>query len=61
MGLEPLLFARFAQFEKWNEIKEHNLLECIECGSCQYVCPSNRPLVEGIRIGKAKIRSMSLK
>ncbi|MBN1467317.1 MAG: electron transport complex subunit RsxC [Fusobacteriaceae bacterium] len=61
MGLEPLLFAKFAQFEKWNEIKEHNLLECIECGSCQYVCPSNRPLVEGIRIGKAKIRSMSLK
>lgn len=61
MGLEPLLFARFAQFEKWNEIKEHNLLECIECGSCQYVCPSNRPLVEGIRIGKAKIRSLQLK
>lgn len=61
MGLSPLMYAKFAQFEKWEEFKEYNLLECIECGSCQFVCPSKRPLTEGIRIGKAKLRSMEIK
>ena len=61
MGLSPLMYAKFAEAEKWNEFLSYNLLECIECGSCQYVCPSNRPLTEGIRIGKAKLRSMNLK
>ncbi len=61
MGLSPLMYAKFAQFEKWEEFREYNLLECIECGSCQFVCPSKRPLTEGIRIGKAKLRSMETK
>lgn len=61
MGLSPLMYAKFAQFEKWEEFKEYNLMECIECGSCQYVCPAKRPLTEGIRIGKAKLRAMDLK
>lgn len=58
MGLSPLMYAKFAEFEKWEEFSEYKIFDCIECGSCQYVCPSKRPLTEGIRIGKAKLRSM---
>lgn len=61
MGLSPLMYAKFAQAEKWGEFSDYNLMECIECGSCQYICPSKRPLTEGIRIGKAKLRSLNLK
>lgn len=61
MGLSPLMYAKFAEFEKWNEFREYNIFDCIECGSCQYVCPSKRPLTEGIRIGKSKLRSMDIK
>lgn len=58
MGLSPLMYAKFAEFEKWEEFSDYMVFDCIECGSCQYVCPSKRPLTEGIRIGKAKLRSM---
>ncbi len=29
-------------------------MNCIECGSCSYTCPSNRPLLDFIRVGKNK-------
>lgn len=31
-------------------------MSCIECGCCAYVCPSKRPLVEWIRVGKTQSR-----
>ena len=31
-------------------------MTCIECGSCSFVCPANRPLVHSIRLGKNLIR-----
>lgn len=58
MNLSPLMYAKYARFEKWDELKKYHLMDCIECGSCSYVCPANRPLTEGIKIGKAKLRSM---
>ena len=28
---------------------------CIECGSCSFTCPAHRPLLDYIRMGKAKV------
>lgn len=58
MGLEPVMYARLGAFQQWEKMAEHNLMDCIECGSCAYICPSNRPLTEAIKIGKAKLRAM---
>lgn len=58
IGLEPLMFARLAAFEQWEQLKEYSLMDCIECGSCAYICPANRPLTEAIKIGKSKLRAM---
>ena len=58
MGLEPLMFARLASFEQWEQLGQYNLMDCIECGSCAYICPANRPLTEAIKIGKSKLRAM---
>lgn len=58
MGLEPLMFARLAAFEQWEQLKKYSLMDCIECGSCAYICPANRPLTEAIKIGKSKLRAM---
>jgi electron transport complex protein RnfC len=27
----------------------------MECGSCSYTCPSGRPLLDYIRLGKGKV------
>lgn len=58
MSLEPIMYARLAEFEQWEDMSKYHLMDCIECGSCSYICPSNRPLTEAIKIGKAKLRMM---
>ncbi len=34
-------------------------MTCIECGCCSYVCPSRRPLLHWIRVGKLRVRQKS--
>jgi electron transport complex protein RnfC len=58
MSLEPIMYARLAEFSQWEEMAKYNLMDCIECGSCAYICPANRPLTEAIKIGKAKLRTI---
>jgi len=36
--------------------EEHNLMDCFECGSCSFVCPSHIPLVQQFRVAKAAVR-----
>ena len=38
----------------FEEADRTDVLDCIECGSCAYVCPAKRPLVHMFRLGKAK-------
>ena len=35
---------------------EYNLMDCFECGSCSFVCPSHIPLVHRFRVAKAAVR-----
>lgn len=58
MSLEPIMYARLAEFSQWEDMGRYHLMDCIECGSCSYICPANRPLTEAIKIGKAKLRSL---
>jgi electron transport complex protein RnfC len=55
MGLAPTLLAKFVQREKWTEAEKWGVLDCVECGCCQYICPSRIPLVHWMRLGKNKI------
>jgi len=55
MGLEPVLLAQHAEMEMWEEEEQERVMDCIECGSCQYTCPSGRPLLDYIRLGKNRV------
>jgi electron transport complex protein RnfC len=55
MGLSPTQLAKFIQFEKWEQAEKWGALDCVECGCCQYICPSKIPLVHWLRLGKNKI------
>ena len=37
-------------------LKKHHVLLCIECGSCAFVCPAKRNLVESHKLAKAMVR-----
>lgn len=55
MGLEPYLFARQAELEMWDGMEAHHIMDCIECGCCTFTCPSHRPLLDYVRMGKATV------
>ena len=56
MGLMPYKLGDQGRAHMVNEFKEWGGFACIECGCCSYVCPARRPLVQWIRVGKAKSR-----
>jgi electron transport complex protein RnfC len=39
----------------FERMEEEKAMDCIECGSCSYICPANRPLLDYIRYGKVRI------
>lgn len=55
MGLEPYLLMVQSERTMWPEMETNRVMDCIECGSCSYTCPSNRPLLDYIRYGKATV------
>lgn len=55
MGLEPYLLMSLAEREYFERMEREKVMDCMECGSCSYTCPSNRPLLDYIRLGKGKV------
>lgn len=55
MGLEPYLLSKQAQLQMWDEMEQHDVMDCIDCGCCLFTCPSHRPLLDYIRMGKAQV------
>jgi len=49
MGLVPTELNTDVLNEDGASFIEHNGLECIECGSCSYVCPAKRRIAQAIR------------
>ena len=39
----------------WERVEHEMIMSCIECGSCQFTCPSHRPILDNIRLGKGKV------
>ena len=58
MGLEPYLLATMSAHGDFERAENENILSCIECGSCQFTCPSHRPILDYVRLGKAKVGAM---
>ena len=58
MELSPLYFAKFADEENWHGMKVKNVMDCIECRCCEYICSSKIPLVSKIKAGKNAVRGM---
>ena len=55
MGLEPYLLMTLSEKSFFERMEPEKVMDCIECGSCSYTCPSSRPLLDYIRLGKAEV------
>ncbi len=58
MELKPLHFSKLADAQDWVGMKAQNVMDCVECRCCEYICSSKIPLVTKIKAGKAAVRGM---
>ena len=58
MGLQPYLLGTLGKLHLAEESRDQGVMNCIECGSCTWVCPSSRPLVDYIKLAKQLVRSL---
>ena len=59
--LSPALLAIAIESGDYAEAEKIGLLDCIECGTCSFVCPAHRQLVQRFRIGKQILRTIKQK
>ena len=56
MSLKPLHFAKLVGDPQ--ALKDLNIMDCMECRCCEYICSSKIPLVNMIKMGKNAVRGM---
>jgi electron transport complex protein RnfC len=59
--LNPQLMGTLAKAERYEEmVTEANLNDCMLCGCCSYVCPSNIPLSQLFIMSRNQLRRLPL-
>jgi electron transport complex protein RnfC len=56
LKLVPTQIAHAVKAGDLEMAQRYDLMACVECGCCSYVCPSHIPLVQYLRSGKARVR-----
>lgn len=56
MGLMPSILGVLCERDRWEDLEDYHIADCIECGSCAFCCPAYRPLVQLFKRGKAELR-----
>jgi electron transport complex protein RnfC len=54
--LNPSLLGDFARVQRYEDMVDLHLADCMLCGSCAYVCPSNIPLSQLFQASKLALR-----
>ena len=54
--LNPSLLGDFARVARYDDMVDLHLADCMLCGSCAYVCPSNIPLSQLFQASKVALR-----
>lgn len=58
MFLLPTKLTALAKSGKFSDFEEWGGQDCLECGSCAYVCPAKIPIVQWIKYAKYKLRQL---
>lgn len=61
MHLTPVYMNLYAKKAEWRETEELRIMDCMECGCCQYICPARIPLVQQFRTAKFELRQLASK
>lgn len=58
MELSPLYFAKYADEQNWQGMKDMKVMDCVECRCCEFICSSKIPIVTKIKAGKLAVREL---
>lgn len=58
MHLMPMYIDFYTLAGDYESAIKYGVKDCFECGTCAYVCPAKRTLVQSIKLCKAKLREM---
>ena len=58
MELKPLHYTKLVGAQDWEGCKAANIMDCMECRCCEYICSAKLPLVTMIKMGKNGVRGM---
>ena len=58
MELKPLHYFKLVGAQDWQGCKNMNIMDCMECRCCEYICSSKLPLVTMIKMGKNGVRGL---
>ncbi|MFA7576687.1 MAG: 4Fe-4S dicluster domain-containing protein, partial [Candidatus Muiribacteriota bacterium] len=56
--LLPSNLAKYSKKYMWDKSAQAGALDCVECGSCSYVCPSKINIVQYIKLAKSEIAAI---
>ncbi|MEE9132836.1 MAG: electron transport complex subunit RsxC [Gemmatimonadota bacterium] len=59
--LNPQLLGQQALAGHYQDMEEHHIWDCMLCGCCSYVCPSNIPLSQLFQVARTAIRRLGSK
>ena len=54
--LNPSLLGDYARVQRYDDMVDLHLADCMLCGSCAFVCPSNIPLSQLFQASKLALR-----
>jgi electron transport complex protein RnfC len=57
--LNPQHLGALALAERYDEMTTIHLADCMLCGCCGYVCPSNVPLPQLFKLAKTELKRRS--
>jgi electron transport complex protein RnfC len=59
--LVPQMYAEFYERKMVAELDQYKVMQCMECGSCSYVCPARRPLSFTNKLAKGLVKEAAKK
>jgi electron transport complex protein RnfC len=59
LNLEPYILMALSERSMFERAENERITDCMECGSCSFTCPADRPLLDYIRLGKSTVIRMA--
>lgn len=60
-GLVPVIYAEAYARKDVERLNRFNVMQCMECGSCSFICPARRPLSFTNKLAKGMVKEASAK